>query len=391
MHSSEVVASLAGSVDHLLDGDAVIPLRLHADLRRYADPSLILMAEFASGVRLRLRTDADRVVLEVELTRLAMRHLGRPEAPARAVLVDGGDDVVAETDDTGVVRESADRRLVRGASVLTRLIFPLARRGERDVVLWLPHDAGVRISSVRATRGGRPTGIRPSPVTPSARWVHHGSSISHGGSATLPTGTWPARVADTLGLDLVNLGFGGNAMLDPATARTIARTPADAITLELGVNIVGGDAMRARTFVPAVHGFLDLVREGHPETPIVLLSAFGCAALEGEPGPLRAGADGRVAASPRERTPGDGTLTLQVTRALLAEVVRSREPHDPRIGMVDGLRLLGAHEGRFLPDGLHPEDEGYALIARRFVDLVRTPGEALGRAFSHITRASGAD
>ena len=95
-------------------------------------------------------------------------------------------------------------------------------------------------------------------------WLHHGSSISHGSDAESPTTTWPALAAALGGVELVNLGFGGSALLDPFTARAMRDTPADLISVKIGINLVNTDLMRLRAFGPAVHGFLDTIREGHP-------------------------------------------------------------------------------------------------------------------------------
>ena len=56
---------------------------------------------------------------------------------------------------------------------------------------------------------------------------------------------------------LINLGLGGSALLDPFTARAMRDTPADLISLKIGINLVNTDLMRPRAFTPAVHGFLD--------------------------------------------------------------------------------------------------------------------------------------
>lgn len=379
--------AVAGALEVDEHAGGVTPWRLPAAARRYAPPALALMAEFTSGVRLRLHTDADRLELEASLVRLAMRHLGAPAAPARLVVSDRGRDTVAEVDDTGVVVETADRRFERGAERRSIIAFSLQPAGApRDIVVWLPHDAGITVHALRATRAGRPARITAAPAASRPRWLHHGSSISHGGSATLPTGTWPVRAAAALGVDVVNLGFGGNAMLDPLTARAISAADADVITLKIGVNIVGADAMRRRTFVPALHGFLDRIREGHPDTPVVLITAIGCPALEQTPGPLSAGPDGRVAGTPRAVLPGDGTLTLEVARELMGEVVAARADDDPALGLLDGRRLLAPAESGYLPDGLHPDDAGYALMAERFVALARDTEEPLGAAFAAAER-----
>ena len=67
-------------------------------------------------------------------------------------------------------------------------------------------------------------------------WVHHGSSISQGSNAASPSTTWPALAASLGGVDLVNLGFGGSALLDPFTARAMRDTPADLLSVKIGIN-----------------------------------------------------------------------------------------------------------------------------------------------------------
>lgn len=379
---SVVSAALSGHLELADSADGLTPWRLPAAARRHAPEWLTLMAEFASGERLTLRTDADTLAFDVSLVRLVMRHLGHPAAPARFVAVADGVEIVTEVDDTGLVTETPDGRLVRGRALRSTVRIDLGTASaEREVVVWLPHDAGVTFHDVRASRHGAPTAVAAAAPPARLRWLHHGSSISHGGTATLPTGTWPVRAAARLGVDVVNLGFGGNAMLDPMTARGIAAAPADVITLKIGVNIVGGDTMRRRAFLPALHGFVDLVREGHPDTPIVLVTAIGCPAIEHAPGPIRAGADGRVAGDTRTVVPGDGTLTLSVTRDLIAEAVADRAD-DAQLMLLDGRALLRPEEAHLLPDGLHPGDAGYALMAERFALLVRNPQSPPGRAFA---------
>ena len=127
-------------------------------------------------------------------------------------------------------------------------------------------------------------------ATPGARiWLHHGSSISHGSNADSPTATWPALAAAAGGVELVNLGLAGSALLDPFTARTMRETEADVISLKIGINLTNHDLMRRRAFGPAVHGFLERSARGHPTTPLLVVSPLLCPMHEATPGPLRAG------------------------------------------------------------------------------------------------------
>lgn len=75
------------------------------------------------------------------------------------------------------------------------------------------------------------------------------------GEASAPTRTWPAIAAAHGGYSLRSLGFSGNAVGDPFVARTIRDQPADAISVEIGINVVNGDLMRRRMFEPVLLDF----------------------------------------------------------------------------------------------------------------------------------------
>ena len=86
-------------------------------------------------------------------------------------------------------------------------------------------------------------------------------------------------------MELINLGLGGSALLDPFTARAMRDTPADLVSVKIGINIVNIDLMRLRAFGPAVHGFLDTIRDGHPHAPLLVVSPILCPIHEDTPGP----------------------------------------------------------------------------------------------------------
>ena len=127
--------------------------------------------------------------------------------------------------------------------------------------------------------------LSAAPADTRRKWVHHGSSISHCMEAYSGSRTWPATAAHLADVNLINLGLAGQCHLDQFTARTIRDTPADLISLKCGINIVNGDTLRMRTFAPALHGFLDTVRDGHPDTPLLVVSPILCPAHEDAPGP----------------------------------------------------------------------------------------------------------
>jgi hypothetical protein len=149
----------------------------------------------------------------------------------------------------------------------------------KSIELWLPHDEVTELVALRSDAA-----LFPVAASGKRRWVHHGSSISQGSNTTHPSGTWPAVAPRAPGLDLLNLGYSGNALLDPFAARSIRELPADLISVKIGINLVNKDLMRLRAFGPAVHGFLDTIREGHPSTPLLVVSPIFCPIHEACPG-----------------------------------------------------------------------------------------------------------
>ncbi|GAA5148577.1 SGNH/GDSL hydrolase family protein [Nocardioides marinquilinus] len=353
----------------------LLPHRLPAWARAQArDPQLDLVQSQPSGGRLVFRTAAS--VVELETLPTKRLYPGLPPRPdgVHELVVDG--EVVASGTVPGGRTLVVD--LAGGAPELRpgepgRVRFAGLPGRPVDVEVWLPHDEATELVALHTDAPVEPASAVERPV-----WLHHGSSISHGSNAERPTGTWPAVAARQAGVELVNLGLGGSALLDPFVARVMRDVPADVLSVKLGINLVNADLMRRRALGPAVHGFLDTIRDGHPDTPLVVVSALACPIHEDTPGPaamdLDAFATGRVAF----RATGDpaevaaGRLTLRVVRDELARVVAERQTADPALAYLDGLELFGPDDvvRLPLPDELHLDAEAHQLVGRRFAERV---------------------
>lgn len=359
--------------------------RLPAWVRQqFPDPQLLAMERQPSGARVVFETAATRFELVTHASRVVFPGVDRPRGRIDAFidgvlhLADelGGGDVVEVDLQTGAPTALAGDHHVTVLSGLS----PESRRVE----LWLPHNEAIELielrsdAPVRAVRDDRP------------RWVHHGSSISQGSNALTPTEVWPAAAARQAGVDLRNLGFGGSALVDPFLARVIRDAPADVISVKLGINVVNLDAMRLRAFVPAVHGFIDTIRDGHPETPLLIVSPIFCGIHENTPGPAAidpGSVDTGRMTFIATGAPGDttqGRLTLEVIRDALRSVVAARSS-DAHLHYLDGLELFGADDAEALPlpDALHPGTEAHGLIARRFAEKVFAADGVFGGVGAH--------
>ena len=109
--------------------------------------------------------------------------------------------------------------------------------------------------------------------------------------------------------------------------------------------------MNIRTFRPAVIGFVHIVREKHPDTPLVVISP--------------------IFSPPRETTPNAAESTLTQMRVEVVEAVDAMQDRgDTNLHYVNGLDLFGPDLAHLLPDDLHPNAEGYKVMGQNFVDRV---------------------
>jgi lysophospholipase L1-like esterase len=175
------------------------------------------------------------------------------------------------------------------------------------------------------------------------RWVCYGDSIAEGWIASGPAMAWPAIAAREYALDVVNMGYAGAARGEIVSAEEIADLEADVISITHGTNCWTRIPHSVEQFTANLRAFLDVVRQGHPMTPILAASPIIRPDAEGQPN--RFGA------------------TLADLRAAFETVVRER----PDVTLVEGLPLVT--EGQ-LGDGIHPNDDGHWALARALGPLL---------------------
>lgn len=173
--------------------------------------------------------------------------------------------------------------------------------------------------------------------TPARRYLAYGSSITHGNLSVQPTATYAQHCARRLGVDLLNMGFGGAAKLEPELARWLAsRSDWDFATLELGINLVS--FIEAGEFERLVRAFVSTIAARRPEKPLFCIDLFPC------------------------RNERQDPAKVARFRAIVREAVEALG--SPAVVHVEGPSLLDGFAG-LSADMLHPSPLGMEQIGER--------------------------
>jgi len=217
---------------------------------------------------------------------------------------------------------------------------------DKPAVVYLPEGMRPIIQSLTAVKGE----IAPAPELP--RWLAYGDWTTQGWIASGPSQGWTAVTSRKAGLDLVNMGYAGAGRGEIVSAEQIAALPASVITVAYGASSWSRIPQSESMVRAGLHGFLDIVRHGHPATPIVVISPLIRPDAEDEPNRLGA--------------------SMSDIRHALESVTRDRIlDGDMALSLMAGGSIISADH---LADGIHPGDEGHRRIAAA---LSRALGQAL--------------
>ena len=204
--------------------------------------------------------------------------------------------------------------------------------GAKQCLLYLP-----LFDRVDALEIGLDEGASLKPIDNPFRYniIVHGSSITHGASASRPGMTYPARLGRDNGLYCMNLGFSGMCKLQKEYARYLADIKdVDAFIFDAFSNPLA-DVIYAN-----FNEFVDIVRAAHPGVPMIFLQT-------------------------ERREVRNFSLKREETEAAkqkaAAEVVTARMKTDKHIYFIDSEGFLG-DEHIATADGTHPTDLGFTYM-----------------------------
>ena len=165
----------------------------------------------------------------------------------------------------------------------------------------------------------------------------YGDSITHGFYASDVTRSYPFLVGADKQWQVVNMGFGGRRAR-AEDGKAVARLNPNVVTVAIGVNDCLGRKPLA-TFESDVAGLIGNIKSARSELPLALLT----------PLPVPQGGWDNVEAR------------LEDYREVLRKIVAASG--DANLKIIEGPQLLAA-EPRYFQDGLHPNDEGFRVMAR---------------------------
>lgn len=292
------------------------------------------LSRHSAGLAARFSTDATTIKARWTLTssRLEMPHM-----PATGV---SGLDLYVKIDGQW-------RWLACGFPKAQTTMVTLASglpAGEREYLLYLPLYNGVQSVEIGLPPDNRLKQVPPRPADRRKPIVFYGTSITQGGCASRPGMVHTAILGRRLDWPVINLGFSGNGRLELEVASLIAELDAAVYVIDCLPN-VGATEVAAQT-EPLVR----LLREKHPETPILLVED-------------RSYSDAFLIAGKRERN--------ETSRAAFrAAYDRLQQAGVKHLFYLEGEHLLGDdNEGTV--DSSHPTDLGFMRQADAFEEALR--------------------
>jgi lysophospholipase L1-like esterase len=167
--------------------------------------------------------------------------------------------------------------------------------------------------------------------------VFYGSSITQGGCASRPGSTYQAVASRRLDFDYVNLGFSGNAKGEQVMADYIAGLPMSVFVCDYDHNAPTVEHLWATH-----ENLYRTVRKAHPDIPVIFMAR-----------PLF--------------TPGEDALArLEVIKATYEKAKAAGE----NVYLIDGPTLMAMAGDDGLVDGAHPNDLGFASMAKAVGDVL---------------------
>ncbi len=146
----------------------------------------------------------------------------------------------------------------------TRSLIKNLPEGEKECLLYLPGWCELRELLIGIDEDATIEGLKK-PFR--HKVIVHGSSITHGASASRPGLTYNAILTRNLGIDFVNFGFSGQCKMQPAFAEFLSTCEADAFLFDAFSNPT------LKEINTRLENFVTTLVKAHPGKPLIFLQS----------------------------------------------------------------------------------------------------------------------
>lgn len=168
--------------------------------------------------------------------------------------------------------------------------------------------------------------------------VYYGSSITHGGCASRPGMAYESIVSRRLDVDYINLGFSGSARAEDEIADYISK-----LNMSVFVYDYDHNAPTTEHLENTHEKMFRVIREAHPDLPVVLLSR------------------------PKFSLNEEEETRLGIIRKTYNNAVESS---DKNVYLIDGRTLMKMAGEEGTVDSCHPNDLGFMSMADAVGDML---------------------
>lgn len=174
--------------------------------------------------------------------------------------------------------------------------------------------------------------------------VIYGSSIVHGTAASRPGNIYPLIMSRALNVDVVNLGFSGQAKGERSIAEWMAGLPMSIFVCDYDHNAPNPESLKA-THYP----MYEIIREKNPSLPYIMITR------------------------PNYWTrPRQQAEILKRRDIIMESYLKARNNGDENVYFIDGMSFFGgAHQYETVIDGIHPNDAGFISMADSIATVIR--------------------
>jgi lysophospholipase L1-like esterase len=291
------------------------------------------LANHTAGGQIRFSTNSRRLLIRVKLMeRSGMYHMAATGQSGFDLYVQDGQNK----------RYVSTTRFPHDTIQYQVELFNVKDQEMRSFILNFPLYNGVASVSIGMEKE---SDIKePPPFGFVGKIVIYGTSITQGGCVARPGMAYSNILSRRLDAAFVNLGFSGNGRGEPALAHLINQI--SGVTLI----ILDYEANANETIVNTLGPFVDILREKHPDTPILIMSKIRYTSA--------------TAGSPAHQL-------LMENRDFQRTLVEKRNTAgDYNIFFLDGSTVLGEDYSECTVDGSHPTDLGSMRIADALTEAI---------------------